>query len=86
MSTIPDDLLEIERVAAAEAYASDGEATYPEPADRKLAHDIARLVGELTFDDDCRHLSVWLIDDCYVVVAANAQGEQDPDISTVVLP
>jgi hypothetical protein len=74
------ELIELQRNNAALAFAQGGST-----ADYRLAYDTAKMVGDLVFQDGERMVSVWEIDNTFVVVAAWGPGEQEPSHQTLVL-
>jgi hypothetical protein len=76
-----DELIELQRQWAAHMFIQpDGTVS-----DYQLAHDTAKMVGDIVFQDGERMVSVWEIDNTFVVVTAWAPGEQDPTHQALVL-
>lgn len=80
-----EELIELQRQNAAIAFSKATADDRDVDDDYRLARDIAKMVGEIVFEDGERMVSVWNIDGSYIVVAAWGPGEQEPSHQTLVL-
>jgi hypothetical protein len=78
------ELIELQRQNAALAFVQL-DAKQPDMRDYRLAYDTAKMIGEIVFQGGERMVSVWEIDNTFVVVAAWGPGEQEPSHQTLVL-